>query len=422
MSQEIPVDVLILGGGIQGITLLRELTPEYSVILVDNDLRDAESLHFHGYFSSGWNAANPYAAEAYKKAAHRWQQEMENSGVARQVSGFHAALPQEMLDIVQPNWSVAGIAFEETKLPKPFSSSRLPEHRSFRFAGDLVFEDAEVYRSVATSVRQYIFRGQVASFSNDGLCIKEATLDLGLGGRSCRIKPELVISACGAGNTTVLEQLQLSAEQVQNAQLVRPLHMLLARGPSTPAVSAFLIDLVVMFHPLEGDEGLWILTLNPEHPEFRAGPIDMHIPPEIDRDLLRTSIERLSQAMSDENFTSWAEGCQWSVYVGWKTDAPGPEGGPLMQLSYPCPYHLNDFGLQNFLAVWPNHWGLAINAAEEAGEWVRTRLSSKHPQPSKVGGVSPIGDRDLLISNKWQRQELPWRSWSEFTQWVGYHP
>ncbi|MFA0812372.1 FAD-dependent oxidoreductase [Microbulbifer epialgicus] len=416
MSKTTPIDVLILGGGIQGVTLMRELIPEYSVILVDDDLSNAESLHFHGYFSSGWNAANPRAAEIYRIAAQRWHQDLANMRVNSRTTDFHAALPLEFLSSIEGNWRGAGIPFEEVPLPQPFDAGGLPSHRSFRFADDIVFDGAEAYRSVADPLRQQIYRGRVASFQCGDSVIERTTLDVN--GQACEIVPELVISACGAGNTTVLEQLGVDAALVQNTQLVRPLHMLLARGMEVPPVSAFLMDLIVMYHPLETGEGLWILTLNPETPKIRAGIVDVRIPPEIEKDLVCASFDRLSSVMGD--FERWAEDCDWSVYAGWKTDAPGPEGPPLIQLDYPTPYHLEDFGWQNFLAVWPNHWGLAVDAANDTGKWVRARLKSKHPQPGGESDLFPHAGKGHMLQNKWQSEDLSWQPWEDFAQQMGY--
>ncbi|GAB2902526.1 FAD-dependent oxidoreductase [Microbulbifer echini] len=417
MSQEIPVDVLILGGGIQGATLMRALIPEYSVILVDDEFGDAESLHFHGYFSSGWNAANPQAAEIHRAAAQRWHKELATSGVNSRITDFHAALTPDFLKMVEGNWAEAAIPSEEVELPGIFDPDGLPPNRRFRFPGDLIFDGAAAYLSVSEPLRQQIYRGRLASFQLAGSDIERVILDMD--GRSCAVKPELVISACGAGNAEVIRQLGVAEEQVQNSQMVRPLHMLLARGPDIPKVSAYLIDLMVMHHPLEEGEGLWILTLNPDVPKFKAGVVDRCIPPEIENDLLCASFKRLASVMP--SFAAWAEECQWSVYAGWKTDAPGPNSDPLVHLEYPTPYQLDDFGLKNFLAVWPNHWGLALDVADDAGEWVRSKLKPHHPQPGSNSGLPAGTGSGHTIENGWQSDELLWHSWGEFARQVGYH-
>lgn len=236
---------------------MRELIPEYSVILVDDGFGDAESLHFHGYFSSGWNAVNLQAAKIYRYAAQRWNRELSNSGVISHITDFHAALTPDFLKVVKGNWIDAAIPFEEAELPEIFDPDNLPSNRRLKFPGDLIFDGAEAYRSISEPLRQQIHRGRLASFQIKDSAIERVTLDMD--GQSCQVEPELVISACGAGNAEVIRQLGIAEEQIQNAQMVRTLHMLLARGANIPPVSAFLIDLIVMYHPLENREGLWIL-------------------------------------------------------------------------------------------------------------------------------------------------------------------
>ncbi|MCO1334980.1 hypothetical protein MO867_11600 [Microbulbifer sp. OS29] len=416
MPEMVEVDILVLGGGIQAVTLLRELSPEFSVIAVNGGLFDAESLHFHGYFSSGWNAAHPKAAKTYREAAGYWRKLLEASSVNSRLTAFYAALPRDFVDIVEPNWLAAGISAEETTLPTPFLTTNLPSHQSFKFDDDLVFDDAEAYLRLSAPVASHIVAGRADKIQREGSRVTGVTVNVGESQH--QVKPQLLLSACGAGNAGILEMMGVAAETVDKAQLVRPLHMLLARGARVPPVSAFLFDLVVVYHPLEQGEGLWILSLNPEHPKFRSGTIDMATPPPIEKELIRDSLERLSNCMA--GFDDWVASCQWGVYTGWKTDAPGPDGNALMQLNYPCPYYLERFEIDNFLSIWPNHWGLAAAAAREAGEWVRSQLKSRHPQPDEDSGLRSGPGSGQAIEDRWLSDKLVWQSWEDFVRQIGY--
>ncbi|WP_444944272.1 hypothetical protein ACJJIK_03890 [Microbulbifer sp. ZKSA006] len=418
MTKAVEVDILVLGGGIQSVSLLRELSTEFSVVAIDQGLDDAESLHFHGYFSSGWNAAHPSAAKAYRQAAQSWRAQLESDGVNSRVTDFYAALPREFLDVVQPNWAAAGISVEEVPIPAPLITTSLPSHQCFRFDDDLMFDGAEAYRRFSAPVNEQIAKGYVRRINKEEGEITEVSADIG--GTSHRIKPQLVLSACGAGNAAILEGLGVPDQIVQDAQIVRPLHMLLAKGTSVPPVSAFLMDLVVAYHPLETGEGLWILTLNPQQPRFRPGVIDMRVPPPVERGLIRDTLARLANCMT--GFEDWAASCHWSVYAGWKTDAPGPNGEALVQLSYPRPYHLHSFDISNFLCIWPNHWGLAIGAAQEAGQWVRARIQPLSTQDSVMRALKLEGESGPAVQNKWQSCDLPWSPWEVFCREMGCGP
>src|SRR5262245_41588076 len=91
----IAVDLLILGGGVQGLALMKELSVDYSAFLVRRSLRVSETLQFHGYFSSGWNAANLEAARVYCQAASSWRSVLNEYRVLSHENPFYAALPEK---------------------------------------------------------------------------------------------------------------------------------------------------------------------------------------------------------------------------------------------------------------------------------------------------------------------------------------
>ena len=407
----VSVDLLILGGGIQGLALLRELSPEYSALLLDPHRDLSESLHFHGYFSSGWNATNREAATVYRRTAGHWLRLLSKCGLECRETPFYAALPPDTAMSLAANWAGAGIAAVEEPLPPPFAPHALPPHRSYRFDGDLVFDGAAAYRCLSRPVAERMCRGSALRFISSGERIERVVVELD--GREQEVTPQLVLCACGAGNARVLAQLPLPFGVARDAQLVRPMHMLLMRGAQVPPVSGFLFDLVFVYHPLGGGEGLWILTLNPQVPEFSAGSIDMSESPPAEPGLVCASLDRLAAAVPE--FRQLAVNCRWSLYVGWKTDAPGPLGEPLLQLAYPQPYQLQDFGLENFIALWPNHWCLASAAAADCGRRVREKISPRHRQPHLAAAV-PLGE----ATNKWQRGDLRWREWPAFAREIGY--
>lgn len=409
----IPVDVLILGGGIQGLALLRELSGEYSTLLVGDDLRFSETLHFHGYFSSGWNASNLEAARVYRRASTDWAARLQSYGVSPQQTSFHAALPPTLVDALRSNWEQAGIVAVEEAFPAPFDLAGLPDHRVFRFAQDLVFDGAAAVEQFREPVAERTRLGRAVGWERVG--DKITRVDVQVGEELLQVEPGVVLAACGGGNAKVLKQLEVPAEQVRNCQFVRPLHMVLARGPRVPQVSGFLLDLVVVYHPFDEHEGLWIVTLNPSEPKFTPGVIDMAKEPPIEPDLVQASLRKLAAVVPD--FAALAEDCLWDVFVGWKTDAPGPDSGALLSLDYPVPYAINSFGIENFLAVWPNHWCLATAAAEDVRRKVQPILPHKHEQPQLPHAPKLPDD---ARRDKWARSDRPWQSWSQFAKLYNY--
>ena len=106
------VDLLVIGGGIQGLSLTQELASDYSTALITSSLASSETMHFHGYFSSGWNAINPKAAQIYHDAARYWHSLLEQLDDSYQHPPFHVALPPAAVIHLQGNWDQVGIDYQ----------------------------------------------------------------------------------------------------------------------------------------------------------------------------------------------------------------------------------------------------------------------------------------------------------------------
>src|SRR5262249_31298722 len=157
----IAVDLLVLGGGVQGLALMKELSGDYSAVLVGRSLRASETLQFHGHFASGWNAANPEAAKVYRRAAASWRSDLKEYNLPSQQNPFYAALPEKAAASLEPPWAKAGIAFRKAPFPKPFDLSRLPAHEAYHFPEDLVFDAAPVIALLQQRLAGALLEGDV---------------------------------------------------------------------------------------------------------------------------------------------------------------------------------------------------------------------------------------------------------------------
>jgi hypothetical protein len=273
-----------------------------------------------------------------------------------------------------------------------------------RFPEDLTFDAGAALEALRRPYAGHILEGVVRGFTQAGGRVIE--VEAQVGGQALTIVPDQVLIAAGAGNAALLQQLGAPADAVRRSQLVRPMHMLCARGPDLPPLAAFFMDLVVIGHPGADGETTWLITYNPPEPRFTAGAVDMASDPPVEPALLQASIARLKALVPD--FVERARTCRWDVYAGWKTDAPGPDPKPLLDIAYPRPYHIPDTGLANLQLVWPNHWGLAHAAAEEIASALRQTCRSRHPQPS----LPASGAQEIAM--KWRRADRNWQRWSAF--------
>jgi hypothetical protein len=196
---------------------------------------------------------------------------------------------------------------------------------------------------------------------------------------------------------------------VKKSQLTRSRHMVCARGPSLPNVSVFAQELTLIAHPLEDGDVMWLVTYDSPKPQFIAGEVDMMSDPPVSDDIVRGTLDRLKLLLPD--FVERAARCEWHAYAGWKTDAPGEDPMTVLRISTPKPYDARSFGISNFFALWPNHWGLATPASHEVATYVRETLRQQHDMPD-LPKQAPNDDDAMQM--KFMRHDREWQSWPQF--------
>jgi hypothetical protein len=160
---------------------------------------------------------------------------------------------------------------------------------------------------------------------------------------------------------------------------------------------------------------MWLVTYDGPRPQFVAGAIDMTQPPPVSRDIVRGTLHRLKLLMPD--FAERAAQCEWHVYTGWKTDAPADDPMALLRISTPKPFDARSFGISNFFAVWPNHWGLATPASQAVATYVRESLRQQHDMPSLPKRLSHDDDAARMT---FMRKDRQWQSWPAFASAFGW--
>jgi hypothetical protein len=404
----IPVDVLIIGAGVQGLLLLRRLVQDYSVVVVGTDLRVSETQHAHGYFASGWNAHNVEAACVYRQAASWWREFLLRHQVNPSENVVHRTGPARTLDRLSAIWREAGIPFRDAALPAPFDLSPWPTHRTVAFPEDLVFDAATAVHELRHPFVRHVLEGTVTQAQIERGRVAEVTAQTADG--EVRFAPGTVLGAAGAGNAAVFNMLGLPEAAVTQSQVARPRYMVCLRGAALPNVSLFANELTIAAHRMGADEVAWLVTYDPPRPRLTPGMLGMARDPKIAPSMVCATLNRLKALIPA--FVGLAAGCMWDVYVGWKTDAPSAG-----TKASPKPYDVRSFGFENFLATWPNHWGLATPAVMDAATVVRETLVQRHDQPT----LSMTGELHADANKmKWLRSDRPWQQWAQFVERYGF--
>ena len=270
MSQSLSTDVLIVGGGIAGLWLnarLRRLG--YSTLLVERgSLGGEQSVKSQGIIHGGakyaLHGALTGASEAIADMPRRWREALSGSGEL-DLSGVRLLSEAHYL------WSPGTLAGNLTS----FFASKAVRGRVDQVKGEQLppaLQDrkfkGKVYRlaELVLDVPSLITR--LAELAGDGLLaardiqpLRDGTQLSGLRVDGREIRAQRVVLSAGAGNAQLLATLGIE----QPKQQLRPLHMVLAKGPALKPLYAHCLGggpkprVTVTTHPAADGQWVWYL-------------------------------------------------------------------------------------------------------------------------------------------------------------------
>ncbi|MFG0244362.1 MAG: FAD-dependent oxidoreductase [Phycisphaerales bacterium JB054] len=248
----IPLDCLILGGGIAGLWALRTLTDAgYDALLVETDaLGHGQTIASQGILHAGTKYAltgdASRASKAAGEAAAVWRDCLSGTGPIdlrdTNVLSRHTC----MFTTPGVGSRLAGLAASKalTSLPQKLDRAAYPDAFAGAPGGVNVYQLDEpvmdlpaLLTTLAAPVRDRLLRAQAVQLRWDDersssaasmprperSVIAQLTTETG----ALSISPRALICTAGAGNEALLAQLDLAAELRMQR---RPLHMVLARG------------------------------------------------------------------------------------------------------------------------------------------------------------------------------------------------
>ncbi|WP_175253195.1 FAD-binding oxidoreductase [Pseudomonas sp. BMW13] len=270
MSQSLSTDVLIVGGGIAGLWLNARLRRQgFATVLVEcGSLGGGQSLKSQGIIHGGakyaLHGALTGASEAIADMPRRWRETLAGAGEL-DLSGVRILSDAHYL------WSPGTLAGNLTSF---FASKAVrgrvdqvkgeqlpPALQHPRFKGK-VYRLAELVLDVPSLI------ARLAELAGDGLLAGRQVEPLREGDELCglivdgrEIRAQRVVLSAGAGNAELLAALGIE----QPAQQLRPLHMVLAKGPALKPLYAHCLGggpkprVTVTTHPAADGQWVWYL-------------------------------------------------------------------------------------------------------------------------------------------------------------------
>jgi hypothetical protein len=418
------VDVLIIGGGMQGLALLDTFTERgYSTGMVTNaPLGHGQSLHAHGILESGYTVPDP---ELRASVVEDWLPYLDEHDVRVYGEWFFVA-PGGPLSALQPKWDAGGYPYEVASvddLPVEYRASELfaDEAETHVVAiQDYCFSKRRLVRRLAEGHEERILSGDITDFgvgrAGDAYALEWVEVDDHATGERTRLTPSHVVVAAGGGTPELTSDIADAVgdaggnEAVVRASLDRitfdKVHMLTLRGPpaALPDVSAIVSPkkLKIVSHrnvgPSEEDLVTWYVTkkpLSPVSPDDATAEALVSVDPEH----TAASFNALFSAIPGIREPAAAGAIEFYVYAGCKQGTNG-------ELNAPHCEPLDD--VTNATVALPSVAGAVWLTAKRVVELVEETVA-----PSDTTAVIPGAGNTTIGDVTEHAPDVEWLSWPE---------
>lgn len=404
--------MLVVGGGIQGLSVLYELRRrgvESAFLVTRETLGAGETLHSHGYMMRGYMLPPdaPIAlAQALSSAFEWWSRFMADHGVSQgEGSPTYLGAPDSA---VAARWGELGLPFENlSPPPPPFAGGRYERAGRLYRTRERLFLGSALVDALAGEVSGHAGAGEVTALHWSEQQDRIVACDVEVGNRIVRFRPSFLVLTAGRRSSRLLRGVRLdgSAAQPLTDRLeppvaVRDVPMILVRGRGLPDVSGFFLDAMLSMatHSLGAGERMWVATPLGGHATTRDDDGGLR-EPRFDPALVAEGLERLKSILPGARALLDGD-VRLGAYFGPKVDHSS--GAPTSWVG--------DVGASNLRVVWPVLLSLARPAAvevvrqlEQTEAWQEV-LRARRPLDARVralAGVAVGTERRLSESQRW---------------------
>jgi glycine/D-amino acid oxidase-like deaminating enzyme len=380
----IEIDVLVIGGGLQGLLILHELTVagRSCVLVANSDLGGGQTLHAHGVLNTGFGFSGPDLRE------------IRDSLVLPFLRERHIDTYGDWF-LVTPGDTPVGVPVTTDSLPRGFEAGGAQVLRLH----ELNIPTRRLVESLTRANLGRIVHGHVTNVRASG-AIDTLEVSLETAGEKLTFAPGCVIAATGTGTKRFVGRLGGEADQLAKIKH-RRVQMLCVRGPAglLPAVSILSLQhrLNVVAHELDREVTWYSTPFQDADPHYDDVPDNAEAA--VDPDVVAEGFQRLESLFPALARTPEL---RFTAYAGYRQDIGETVGTPMCEIVR---------GLSNLLVVLPS---LMVNVWPNAGaaaQMVTAIVPKKTRQPS----IRHAGAGVRVASLRVERPGMQWRTWRDVT-------
>jgi glycine/D-amino acid oxidase-like deaminating enzyme len=388
----VAVDVAVVGGGLQGLVVLRELVSAgYACVLITNaDLGSGQTLHSHGLLNSGTGLVTG--------ALHRELYELTLpylGDIGVPVYGEDRSFllaPDALVEQLAPVWE-ANHYQPERAAPSSVPPGLEPGTPVYRVQGFNV-DKRRLVTALSAGLEPLVLGGEVVEASG------ALRVHAKVSGETVSLEARAVVVAAGCGTKRLLgEVFGVDHGALDRIAYTKP-HMICVRAPADvlPHVGTVVSpELIVVGHPSPDGFVTWYVTpANPSAPRYGEAPDDGAA--DIEIEVVRSAIEalvRLVPSLSHDD-----ERVRATVFAGYKQDV---DGEPTRRA---CEVVDSE---RNVVMALPSVLANAVPNALDVLTVIRDRLGAATANPvlPRPTGV-PVGPLNE------DSDQVRWRNWRDF--------
>lgn len=425
----VDVDVLIVGGGAQGLWLLNDLSKRHyrAVLLERRELGGGQTCHSHGLIHRGHYYDDVDMMIVLNAAAQFWEAFVDEKGISklnpsRALAGFGPGTAVERHTYF---WKTAGLRFDvcpgKPDVLKGGAVKYMFETEEFSLDASEVV--VGLSRDSDHATYKLDDRDDALEFVHNGKVIER--VGAVLSGEHVEFKPKFVVLCAGVGNYGLLAKLGADTNAVPAntpVQAARKNHMMVLRGGHLPMMTAVFpirgglqgVFLCPRTDPVTGLP-VWLVSDHNSMPFHMApdGSSPMSSAPSeewVKRMLISLRATAPALFGGEE-----AEGLDIAIYTGLTAERNFGAGQHMTDL------YIDPLGFENALTIWPTKLTMtpfASNIAlrfvrpkvpEPAGEWPRVDREVTAPAPQVAGEMWCREESET--AHEWK---TPWMPYAEF--------